>query len=85
MNFVTLVVGLLLIGIGFVALVRKVHDRSLHQALAVLRDAPGDMAPAISAFVGLLVPIVSSIAGGVAFLAVGLLGHSLTALSWLGL
>jgi hypothetical protein len=33
MNIVTLVVGIALIGAGFVTLVRKVHDRTIHQAL----------------------------------------------------
>ena len=67
MNFITFVVGLALIVAGFVALVRKVHDRSIQETVAQLRYAHGDVALAVSAFVGLLVPIVSSIATGLAF------------------
>lgn len=75
MNFVTLAFGLILILGGFVTLVRKVHDRSIQETLAQLKYAHGDTASAISAFVGVLVPIVSSIASGIAFLAVAVLSR----------
>jgi hypothetical protein len=75
MNFVTLAFGLILILGGFVALVRKVHDRSIHETVAQMKFAHGDAAAAISAFVGLLAPIVSSIAGGIAFLAVAVMAR----------
>jgi hypothetical protein len=83
MNFVTLAFGVLLIGTGFVTLVRKVHDRSFHETVALLRSASGDTLSAISAFTRLLVPIVSAIASGIAFLAVGILGRSVAPLSWI--
>ena len=85
MNFVTLAFGILLIGTGFVTLVRKLHDRTIHESLAQVQFAHGDTAPAVSAFVGVLVPIVSAIASGVAFVVVGVLGRSAAPMSWLGL
>jgi hypothetical protein len=85
MNFVTLAFGILLVCTGFVALVRKLHDRSIHESLAQVQFAHGDTAPAVSAFVGLLVPIVSAIASGIAFLVVGVMGKSAAPMSWLGL
>jgi hypothetical protein len=85
MNVVILVFGVLLVSTGFVTLIRKLHDRTIHETLAELRNARGDAARAISAFAGLFVPIVSAIASGVAFLAVGALGQSAGPLSWLGL
>ena len=85
MNFVTLAFGILLIGTGFVTLVRKLHDRTIHETLAQVQFAHGDTAPAVSAFVSLLVPIVSAIAGGIAFAVVGVMGRSAAPLSWLGL
>ena len=75
MTFVTLAFGLILILGGFVILVRKVHDRSMHETFAQLTYAHGATAPALSAFVSLLVPIVSSIASGLAFLAVAVLSR----------
>ena len=84
MNLLILAFGLLLIGGGFVTLVRKVHDRTFHETLAVLRNAHGQTASAISAFVGVLVPIVSSIASGIAILVVALMGRSAAPMSWLG-
>ena len=84
MNFLTLAFGILLIGTGFVMLIHKLHDRSIHETVARLKFARGDMAFAVSAFAGLLVPIVSSIASGVAFLVVGILGRPAAPLSWLG-
>ena len=84
MNSVTLVFGVMLIGAGFVMLIRRLHDRSVHESLAVLRNARRDPAPAIAAFVGLVVPIVTSIASGIAFVAVGLMGGSLAPGSWFG-
>jgi hypothetical protein len=73
MNVVTLVFGILLVGTGFVTLIRKLHDRSVHEALAVVRNAHGDTGRAVGSFVSLMVPIVSSIAGGVAFVALAVL------------
>ena len=70
MNFVVLAFGILLIGTGFVTLIHKLHDRSMHESLAVVRNAHGDTARAVAGFVGLLVPIVSSIATGLAIVAV---------------
>jgi hypothetical protein len=84
MNPVTLVFGVLLIGTGFVTLIRRLHDRSVQEALVVLRHARGDARPAVTAFVSLVVPIVSSIASGIAFLTVGLMGRSVAPLSWFG-
>ena len=73
MNVVTLVLGILLVGTGFVTLIRKLHDRSFHDALAVVRNAHGDTVRAVGSFVTLTVPIVSSIAGGIAIAALGVL------------
>jgi hypothetical protein len=70
MDFVVLTFGILLIGTGFVTLIHKLHDRSMQESLLVLRNAHGDTARAVAAFVGLLVPIVSSIATGLAIVAV---------------
>jgi hypothetical protein len=84
MNFVTLAFGILLIGTGFVTLVRKLHDRSIQESLAQVQFAHGHTAPAISAFVSLFVPIVSAIAGGIAFLVVGVMGRAAAPMSWLG-
>jgi hypothetical protein len=75
MNFVTFVFGIVLVGVGFVTLIRKLHDRSVHESLAMVRNAHGDTARAVGSFVSLLVPIVSSIAGGIAVLAIGVLGR----------
>jgi hypothetical protein len=74
MNFITAALGIVLIATGFVTLVHKLHDRSIHETLDRVKFPHGDVAAGVSAFVGLLVPIVSSIAGGIAFLLVGLLG-----------
>ena len=73
MNVVTLVLGILLVGTGFVTLIRKLHDRSVHEALAIVRSAHGDTVGAVGSFVTMMVPIVSSIAGGVAFLVLAVL------------
>jgi hypothetical protein len=70
MDFVVLTFGILLIGTGFVTLIHKLHDRSMHESLAVVRNAHGDTARAVAGFIGLLVPIVSSIATGLAIVAV---------------
>jgi len=75
MNFGIFAFGLVLILGGFVTLVRKVHDRSVQETIAQLTYAHGDTPAAISAFAVVLAPIVSSIAGGVAFLAVAALRH----------
>jgi len=74
MNIVTLVFGLTLIGAGVVTLVRRVHDRSVQETILVLKNPVRDAPSGVSAFVGLLVPIVSSIAGGLAFVAISALG-----------
>ncbi len=70
MDLVVLTFGILLIGTGFVTLIHKLHDRSMHESLAVVRNAHGDTGRAVVGFVGLLVPIVSSIATGLAIVAV---------------
>jgi hypothetical protein len=72
-NVATLVFGILLVGTGFVTLIHKLHDRSLHEALAVVRDAHGDTVQAVASFASMMVPIVSSIAGGIAFMALAVL------------
>jgi hypothetical protein len=41
MTIFTLVFGIALIGTGFVVLVRKVHDRTIHQALTQARSRLG--------------------------------------------
>jgi hypothetical protein len=76
MNLVTLVSGILLVGIGVVVLIHKLHDRSVHDALAVVREAHGDLVRACAPLVGLMVPIVSSIAGGLALLALAVLAQT---------
>lgn len=73
MNPVTFVVGLLLIGTGFVVMVRRLHDRSMHEALAVLGNARGNLGRAMSGLVGLAVPIVTSISVGLALVVVAAL------------
>jgi hypothetical protein len=73
MDLVTLVLGILLVGAGFVTLIRKLHDRSVHEALAVVRNAHGDTVQAIASFASMMVPIVSSIAGGIAFVVLAVL------------
>jgi hypothetical protein len=73
MNFVILAFGILLIGTGFVTLVHKLHDRSMQESLLLLRTAHGDTGRAVGGFVSLLAPIVSSIATGLAILAVAAL------------
>jgi hypothetical protein len=70
MSFIVLAFGILLIGTGFVTLIHKLHDRSMQESLVVLRSAHGDTGRAVAGFVSLLVPIVSSIATGLAILAV---------------
>lgn len=75
MNFVVVTFGILLIGTGFVTLIHKVHDRSMQESLLVLRNAHGDTGRAVAGFVSLLVPIVSSIATGIAILGVEALRH----------
>jgi hypothetical protein len=72
-NVVTLVFGILLVGTGFVTLIRKLHDRSFHEALAVVRDEHGDTVRAIGSVASMMVPIVSSIAGGIAFMVLAVL------------
>jgi hypothetical protein len=69
MNPVMFVLGLLLIGVGFVTLIRRLHDRSLQETAVVLRGSH-QVGSGIRTFAGLLVPIVASIAVGLAFVAV---------------
>jgi hypothetical protein len=73
MNIISLVLGILFVGAGFVVLIHKLHDRSVHEALALIREAHGDLVPAIGSFVGLAMPIVSPIAGGIALMALAVL------------
>jgi hypothetical protein len=75
MNPVTLVLGLFLIGTGFVTLIRRLHDRSVHEAVALLQHTGGDTGRAVTGAVTLMVPIVTSISLGLAFLAVGVMGR----------
>jgi len=75
MNLVIFVFGVLLIGSGFVILIKRLHDRSVHETVAWLKAPGGDTARAVTAFVSLLVPIVTSIATGLAFVAAGVLGR----------
>jgi hypothetical protein len=67
--------GILLIGTGFVTLIHRLHDRSMQESLVVLRSARGNTGRAVAGFVGLLAPIVSSIASGVAILTIAALLH----------
>jgi hypothetical protein len=76
MNVFTLVLGILFVGTGFVVLVHKLHDRSVHEALAVVRHARGDTARAIASFAGLTLPILSTIAGGIVLLALAVLSQA---------
>ena len=76
MNLISLLLGIVLIGTGFVVLIHKLHDRSVHEALAAVRDAHGDLVGSCAQFVGLMVPVVSSIAGGLALLALAILTHA---------
>jgi uncharacterized membrane protein YhaH (DUF805 family) len=72
MNVLTLLFGVSLILFGFVTMVRKVHDRSFQESVALLQVAR-DKAPVISAFAALMVPIVSAISGGIAFLVLAVM------------
>jgi hypothetical protein len=74
MNPVMFVLGVLSIGVGFVTLVRRLHDRSMHESLAVLRNSGRNVGPSVTAFVGLLAPIVTSIVVGVVFVRVAAMG-----------
>ena len=74
MNPVMFVMGLVSIGVGFVILVRRLHDRSRHETVVVLRNSRHSVVPSVTAFVGILAPIVTSIAVGVAFVAVAAMG-----------
>lgn len=74
MNPAMFVLGLVSIGVGFVILVRRLHDRSMHETVAVLRNSRHNVVPSVTAFVGILAPIVTSIALGVAFVAVAAMG-----------
>jgi hypothetical protein len=76
MNLVTLILGVLFVGTGFVVLIHKLHDRSVQEALAIVRHARGDTARAIASFASLTLPIVSTIAGGLALLALAVLSHA---------
>jgi hypothetical protein len=73
MSPVTLVFGFLLILSGFVVLARRLHDRSMHESIAWLKAPGGNTGRAVSAFAGLLAPILAAITAGIAFVAVGVL------------
>jgi len=73
MELIVLTFGILLIGTGFVTLIHKLHDRSMQESLLMLRTAHGDTGRAVAGFASMLAPIVSSIATGLAMLAVGVL------------
>lgn len=73
MDLIVLTFGILLIGTGFVTLIHKVHDRSMQESLLMLRTAHGDTGRAVAGFATVLAPIVSSIATGLAMLAVAVL------------
>jgi hypothetical protein len=73
MNPALFVLGVLLIGTGFVTLIKQLHDRTLHESLVEFRGSRSGAGRKATAFLGLLAPIVTSIAAGVAFVAVGLL------------
>ena len=70
MSVMALAFGTLLIGIGVVTLVHRLHDRSMQESLVVLSSAHGNTGRAVAGFVSLLAPIVSSIATGLAILSV---------------
>ena len=72
MNLLTLFFGVSLILFGFVTMVRRVHDRSFQENAALLKYAR-NKAPVISAFLALIVPIVSAISGGIAFVVLGVM------------
>jgi hypothetical protein len=74
MNVVSFAVGVLLVGFGFVTLIHKLHDRTMHESLVVLRYARGGAARTVLPLVSTIAPIVTSIAGGIALLAAALLG-----------
>ena len=74
MNVLTLLFGVSLILFGFVTMVRKVHDRSFQESVALLKYAP-HKAPVISAFAALIVPIVSTISVGIAIVALGVMAR----------
>ena len=74
MNPVMFVLGVLSIGVGFVAFVRLLHDRSMHESLAVVRNSGRNVGPSVTAFVGLLAPIVTSIVVGVVFVRIAAIG-----------
>jgi hypothetical protein len=73
MDVMVLALGIFLIGTGFVTLVHKLHDRSMQESLLILRTAHGDTGRAVVGFATVLAPIVSSIATGLAMLAVAVL------------
>jgi hypothetical protein len=73
MSFLVVAFGILFIGAGFVTLIHKLHDRSMQESLLMLRTAHGDIGRAVAGFATVLAPIVSSIATGVAILAVAVL------------
>jgi hypothetical protein len=75
MTTLGLLLGTLLVGTGFVTFVWKLHDRSMHESLALFRNRRGGVGTALIGFVSLIVPIVSSIATGLAFVAAGVLSR----------
>jgi hypothetical protein len=71
MDFVTF--GLVLIAAGFVTLIRRLHDRSMQESILVLNNPIQSASSAVTAFAAVLAPIVSAFAGGIAFVAIGLM------------
>ena len=74
MSLVILVLGILFVGTGFVVLIHRLHERSVQDAWAVIREAHGDTVHTVASFGRLTLPIVSPIAGGIVLMAVAVLG-----------
>jgi hypothetical protein len=79
MNVVSFALGILLVGFGFVTLIHKLHDRTMHESLALLKYARGGAARTVPLMTA-MAPIVSSIIAGIALLAVALLGRGFSLL-----
>jgi hypothetical protein len=75
MSMVALPFGILFIGTGFVRLVWKLHDRSMHESLTLLTAARSRAGQAVAEFANVLMPIMLSISVGLALVIVGLLGR----------
>jgi len=83
MNPVTFVLGVVMTGAAFVMFIRRLHDRSMHDAVAIMRATKRDRGQAVVGFASLLAPAVSALAVGLAFVAIGVAGRA-PALSWFG-